>query len=292
MSRNPQKLIGGIIVILLTYTSNHRSGLQAVKIYSLFYGHTFRTMTFMKHPYTQFDLPTRHLGGDNHYVPPRARDSSEIDRRRSLPSGTILLEQQHRGLLITQDVLQNVQDAEDTTYAAQFIAACGLNSAWYQYARGSTYMRRHIALPYLVRPKDHPRPSCDEVLDASRKKIVRVAEAAGALATLHAEQKFGQSDRAISLGRSMAHATLEAACAPLADALYSRKDFALQAAVRTHCLNILDNARTLGLELGTPPSFAQLADPDSDLSVHIRREAPSDVYYAFDEAWSMHAMPR
>lgn len=246
----------------------------------------------MRNPYTQFDLPTRHLTGNNHYIPPRARDSSEAERRHDLPSGTVLLEQQHRGLLVASRVLEVVNDADDIAYTAQLIGACGLNSAHYQFARGSGFMRRHTALPYLAQPIDQPRPTSEDILASSRTKLSRVAETAGTLANIHAERRFGERDKAEVLGRSMTHAALEAACAPIADNISSRGAFAVQAAVRAHCLDTLDSARNLGIELGTPPSFAQLADPDSDLSVHVRRGAPSDVFYAFEEALDAHAMPR
>lgn len=246
----------------------------------------------MKNPYTQFDLPTRHLSGDNHYIPPRARDSTEAERRHELPAGTVLLEQQHRGLLIASTVLETVHDTDDVAYTAKIIAACGLNSAWYQFARGSQLMRRHVTLPYLARPIDQPRPTGVEVLDSSRVKLARVAEVAGALTIMHAERRSGQASKADTLGRSMAHAALEAACAPMADTISSRGAFGIQSTVRTHALGVLDTARNLGLELGTPPSFAQLSDANSDLSVHIRRDAPADVYYTFEEALEAHAMPR
>ena len=124
----------------------------------------------MKHPYTQFDLPTRHLQGNNHYVPPRARDSSEADRRHELPGGTVLLEQQHRGLLVATCILEAVSDTDDIGYTAQLIGACGLNSAHYQFARGSGFMRRHTALPYLAHPIDASRPTNEEIIASSRTK--------------------------------------------------------------------------------------------------------------------------
>lgn len=261
-------------------------------MFSLLFRALDHKMKHMKHPYTQFDLPTRHITGNDHYIPPRARDSAEADRRHELPTGTVLLEQQHRGLLVARTVLEAVHDANDVAYTAKFLAVCGLNSAWYQFARGSQFMRRHVALPYLARPADQERPSSDDILASSRIKLARVAETAGTLAAMHAKRQSGERDKADTLGRSMAHAALEAACAPIADTISSRGAFAVQATVRTHALGVLDTARNLSLELGTPPSFAQLADPDSDLSVHIRREAPTDVYYAFEEALDAHAMPR
>ena len=185
-----------------------------------------------------------------------------------------------------------MSDTADIGYTAQLIGACGLNSAHYQFARGSGFMRRHTALPYLAHPIDASRPTNEEIIASSRTKLARVAETAGALATIHAERKFGERDKAETLGRSMTHAALEAACIPIADTISSRSAFAVQAAVRAHCLDTLDNARTMALDLGTAPTFAQLSDPDSDLSVRIRREAPTDVYYAFEEALDAYAMPR
>lgn len=246
----------------------------------------------MKSPYTQFDLPNRHLTGANQYVPPKARSSTEIDRRHAMPAGTILLEQQHRGLQAAHDVLRIVSDENDIACVAKIIGACGLNSSWYQFARGSRVMRRQVQLPYLARPDAYPRPTSDEVLAQATGSLQRTAELAGKLATLRAENRVGQQGLGQRLGRVMAHAALEIACAPYTNEIAHESPFNTQIAVRAQSLETLEQSRALGYEIGTPPSFAQLADPDSDLSVHIRRTTPNDVYYAFEAALEAHAMPR
>jgi hypothetical protein len=263
-----------------------------VKKYSLHSCCLAHIVVRMKAPYTQFDLPNRHLVGTNQYVPPKARSSSEIDRRHAMPSGTIVLEQQHRGLQAAHDLLRNVSDENDILYVAQIIGACGLNSGWYQFAKGSRVMRRQLQLPYLARPDAYPRPTSDEVLAQASGNIQRTAELAGKLATLRAENRVGQQGLGQRLGRVMANAALEIACAPFADDIAQTSPFNTQAAVRTQSLEVLERSRALGYEIGTPPSFAQLADPNSDLSVHIRREAPTDACYAFEAALDAYAMPR
>lgn len=246
----------------------------------------------MPKPYTQFDLPARHIPGDHHYVPPRARQRDEIDRRRALPRGTILLEQQHRGLQVAQALLEAAHDENDVAYVSLYIATCGLNSAWYQCARNSRFMRRHTALPYIAQREEQPAPTTDSLLASTRSSFARITRTAGVLATYHAKQQPNEPLRADAFGRATAHAALSLACIPVLDTLQSGSVFHTQAAVRAHALATLDTARSIGAELGSPPSFAQLADPDSDMSVHIRRTARSEVFYALEAAQDMYAMPR
>ena len=58
---------------------------------------------------------------------------------------------------------------------------------------------------------------------------------------------------------------------------------------RMQSLRLLDTARNLGEVIGRHPSLKQLADPDSYLSVHIRRTAPRAAKQAFTDAYNIRA---
>ena len=63
----------------------------------------------------------------------------------------------------------------------------------------------------------------------------------------------------------------------------SRAD--LQHQMREASLDLLGRSRMAAIAIGAHPSLAQLADQDSPLSVHWRRNATSQAYDALDEAY-------
>lgn len=243
-------------------------------------------------PYTNFDTPRKLILAGNDYIPPKARTSEERERRHELPGGNLKLQQQERGIRVFSMVLNNIHDDNDVSFVSRVISSCGLISGWNQFARYAPVMRRQNSIPNLGWPLELERPSSDERLVLARNQLERVGESAGKLVTLHAERRRGIMQQSTKVGRAMVDAGLEVACIGLADDLQKTVPFETQVRVRNRCLEVFDDAHQLGAKLGTQPSFAQAADPDSDLSVHIRRTAPIDVFYAFEAAQAVHAIPR
>jgi hypothetical protein len=90
------------------------------------------------------------------------------------------------------------------------------------------------------------------------------------------------------LARTVGHASLTLSCVSLGDLIgYESSyltDFDLQDLARQRGLRVLEQSRIMQQVLGTPPSMAQLADPDSDVSVHWRRNAPNGALAAYELA--------
>ena len=247
----------------------------------------------MKKPYRDFDLPNRHLTeAHNHYVPPKARSSSEIERRHELPRGTVLAEQQLRGIAIAGHVLTKISDEPDVHFATAVLAPASLNTAWYSFARRSDVMRRRLKLPILRNGWFDEAPNSTMLLFQSQDQLSDLMAVAG----LHVAATMDRSPRLTKLstavGRLAGEAALHISCVEIADQLPETTPFVAQDMARIASLKTLQVARKLHADFDTPPSLAQLADPDSDLAVHIRRHAPNGAYEAYDEALGRFAITR
>lgn len=224
-------------------------------------------------------------------MPPKARTADEIDWRRSHPAGSVLAEQEYRGLLIASKVLKKVHDEPDVAYAASLIAASGLNSSWYDFVRYSDVMRRRVHLPVLGRGEQGSLLGQYNTLDNARMMVDHAAVAAQGLMRAVENGTAGRARKAVILGRTLGEASLALACVPDGERVRNMTPFMAQAWVREQGLHALQQARGMAVDLGTHPSIAQFADPTSDIAVAIRRHAPNVVEQAFDEALTEHAMP-
>lgn len=240
----------------------------------------------MKKPYTHFDLPKQHLVGQ-HYVPARARQSDEIERRRSLPTGTILLEQQRDGLAIASHLVEHVEEYPDLKFASDMLAASGINSGWYSYAQQADVMRRRLILPELAIDATDWRETRGGLMTKVREGLAHAAE----LGTAYASAKANHHEtkrQATLLGRQMGNVSLQLACVRLGNAPLALQAFEVQSAARDEALATLDLSRSIASEVGVNPSLAQLADADSPLSVYWRRHAPNGAFDALEQAREEH----
>lgn len=236
----------------------------------------------MNKPYRNFDLPKQHLD-DRHYVPERARTASEIERRRSVPSGTILAEHQRDGLLIASQMLQAIEEPEDLAFATDLIAMSGLNTSWYSYAAHSPVMRRRLNLPVLADEETDWYETSIGLRAKTQESLVGAVAIAEALATATQERRPTDRHRQ-QLGRRLGNVSLGLACIELSNSADAYSAFDMQHFAREQSLRTLEKARTFGDQIGSHPSIAQLADPNSDMVLHLRRHAPNGAFEAYEEA--------
>lgn len=244
-----------------------------------------------KRIFKDFDLPTNHLPGVQHYVPRRARSAAEIERRRGLRPGTLLAEHQVRGLTVASLILDHIEEPVDVQFSSKVLAVSGLNTAWYSFARGAEekVMRRRLKLPVLATGSSEHQPNLSILLLGSRDRLSKaVLDAHMLVAANELLPPAEVEDRKRQLGRSVGDISLELACVSSPDGIgrYGDviSDFDAQNFARKRGLWALHHARTLATEVGSYPSVAQLADPDSDLSVYWRRTAPNGAVDAYEEA--------
>lgn len=239
----------------------------------------------MKRPYSHFDLPTLHYSGPEHYVPPRTRDAEERARRHGRPPGTLLAEQQYTGLRVAEGIMNHTLDDDDIAFVAPLLAASGLNSSWYGFARNheNEVMRRRLELPRLIDETLMWRETRDGLLCKTREGLATAAQLAGLLAEAIAENR--QRTRLFTrTGRTIGNSSLQLACVTIGNVPYGLSPFEIQALARQHGLEALMMSRRAVAEVGVLPSVAQLADTDSPLSVFWRRHAPDGAYEALEAA--------
>lgn len=229
-------------------------------------------------PYTHFDLPKQHLSEQSHYVPPAARNLAEVARRRQLPAGTLLKEQQLGGMVVARDVLATVNPGIDTAFASRMIGMAMLNTSWYIFGKDAPgVMRRRLLLP-----KASDEPVMTRSAAATRAKILEGLdtgiELAEQVVDQHKKRRVSHAT-ARAFGRHIGNVSL--LCAVLGDGQRTMTGpvFAVQEHARTEALELLDNSRQIFEITGDAhPSVAQLADTDSPLSVYWRRSAPDGAY--------------
>ncbi len=239
-------------------------------------------------PYRDFDLPTRHLTGERHFIPPKARDEAEIERRRAQRPGTLLTEAQHKGVVIASRILAAVHAKDSLNFVAETLAPASLNTAWYLFGQDAPTMRRRLKLEVLGTDDPEQRPTAYMLHQSSVEDLQTATAYSAELvgATRAGLESTGRLRR--ELGRVLGHGALTLSCVPLGDTIgyeaAALSNFDLQAIARQRGLHALQQARVLTEAIGTPPSIAQLADPISDLSVYWQRNAPNEALEAYETA--------
>lgn len=242
--------------------------------------------------YKDFDLPTKHLSGATDYIPPRTRDEEEAWRRHNNPEGTLVLEKQRDGIAMARTILSASKELpeKDIEFVSDMIAASGLNSAWYSFARSASVQRRRLKLEMLATDDPEQRPTTYMLIDNAISDLDQTYNESGLLVAQHMIHDPEIERQHKIVGRSIGHAALTLSCAPLGDKIgygeIQMTDFELQELARNQGLETLYRARLLDQELGRAPSIAQLPDPDSEFCVYWRRNAPNGAMDAYEYALS------
>ncbi len=240
----------------------------------------------MKQPLRHLDLPTIHLPEFGHHIPRRATKADEIDRRRSLPSGTLRAEEQARGIAIASRLLWYIHEPQDIAYAERMIAAAGINTAWYSYASDSEVMRRRLLLP-RIDEADNLEP--EAIYNTAAEALADVVPIAGRLVSAHEFRRPTRDTYAAHVGLNVGNASLYLVATPLVEELAQYGYVSpgeIQRRVRSVGLRALEDSRTLYTQIGVHPSLAGLAHPDNQLAYHIRTHAPAGVVEALEYAQS------
>lgn len=236
----------------------------------------------------QLDLPTEHLTGTGeHYVPPKTRDSTERDRRHELPSGTLLLEQQHAGIGVMLATMQGLESPGTANYAIDMFAPSLMNAAWYQYGRDFEGMRRQVELESMIDDEGNFLTQ-EQRIEKLLERLTALHEMAGRTVVDHKERK-GQVTRHRKLGRAMGDTATTMLSIGMGDISPAVELAQVRLEVRDRSQRAIRMGRTAELTLGAYPSVAQFANPDSDALVAWRRHATDDAYQAMEAALSQAA---
>jgi len=233
-------------------------------------------------PFRDIDLPQQHFNDGAHYVPPRSRDSVEAFRRRTLPKGTVLAEQQQRGLVLATKVIDLIEDPTDRTFMYELLAGSGINTAAYSLQTDRT-QRSRLKLSILADDDAEWRQDLEGLRDNNHHNFLGATALAEVVVakTINRSPSIERHTRAF--GHHMGNTAIE--CAILsAGSLGGGSAFDVQDWARQQGLRALDFARTAHRRIGTHPTMAQFDDRDSDVMVYARRNAPDQVVLALEQA--------
>lgn len=236
-----------------------------------------------KQPYSNFDLPRQHLSQEGHYVPPKARDPEEIARRRTLPAGTVLAEQQAKGVEIAHTLLGRTEVGSDMKFVTHMVGMLTINASWYLFGRGAPdVMRRRLILPHIARYEDDSRLSAAELRENALEGLGLATDMAADFAGRYAERKLSVH-WARGFARHLGNVALDLAVLGDGNTTISGNAFAVQEHVRSQALDLLEYARQSGIDTGTHPSVAQLPDRYSQASLNIHKNGPDNVVQTYDD---------
>jgi hypothetical protein len=245
-----------------------------------------------------FDLPVANLNQYvGHYVPPPARDETEIARRKDNPKGSLILEMQSDGVEILSKTFEIIGDDKDANdYFAREIGGVCLNTAWYSYAnlplntsraKLDSVGRRRLEFPKLARFDDEGNIYYETEVNNSDELEDSFMLATGLATKLEKAHKSGNHNKAYVLRKQFGHKIGNTGLRLAATHLITShgKPYDIQTRVRDAGLTAIHDSRKL--HEGTYPTVAQLADNDSQLLVYLRRSSPTPMRDALIEATSL-----
>lgn len=239
-----------------------------------------------KQPYSHFDLPREFLSREGHYLPPKARDQAEIARRRSLPAGTLVHEQQAKGIEIASKIFASVETGEGMAFTTRLLGMTAINTSWYIFGqKAPDVMRRRLHLPKMANEETEERLSAAQLRLDTIQDFNVAHDLANGVAKAHLIDKLSVR-RANGFGRHLGNLALNLAVLGDGQTTISGNAFEVQEEVRSKGLNLIDGSINFVLDHDSHPSFAQLADYDSPLGVHWRLEAPNAAFDAYNEAFN------
>lgn len=249
----------------------------------------------MSKPPKHIDHIRNHLPKDDrHFKLPALRTPSEIEYWHEQMHGARIATFELRGLQAARTFTQRASTAEDIRFINNVLAPAGEVSAWYLKFFSSTRMRRVGHIPMLGFEDIDLRPTARDVHEQSKDALGQAIAIGHGFVRAHETRARDIHMHREALGTAIGDAALLLSTIEIADTVRPMRPYATQMAVRDHGLAMFERSRTMWKEIGSHPSLAQLAYPDSDLSVYIRRsdDTPPNMIEAFEEATAAYAIPR
>lgn len=217
-----------------------------------------------------------------HSVVRKALDSTEADRRGSLPSGTVKLEDQAKGMALIEQVVNNrFENPRDKRFLGTHLGYAALFGGLYTSATGtSKVMNRIYDIPEVAA---HEWTQTENGLWMQGKDIISAAASGSQELTIRHMNHMDSEDRTRRIGRSFGSSA--AFLFNYGQPIPSGTPYEAQFVVRERVMDAGFAARQQVDEIGRFPSVAALADIDSPQSSWLRRNAPSqEVYSAIVQA--------
>lgn len=239
----------------------------------------------------QYELPQNFVPRTApEYIPPVSRNAAEIERRRGMPPGSLVIEQQYLGALASGYFMEwLVQDGshEDVAFGSELTAAALLGSARLSLRGGRPVMRRHLHLPVVVDPVTDVQLTPAQRIKAMSSGLEGVADLSGDIYERKLSLKRRASlERAHRFGRAAGDAALWVALAPQGEEIGEPGMLAteVQLAVRGIADDALEATRVLRGKVGQNLSLAMIGGQAARLETYIEENAPGGVYDTLHDA--------
>jgi hypothetical protein len=239
-----------------------------------------------KKPFKNFNNPKQHLGGVGHYVAPKARSEAEKARRHAeLPrgAGALTAEHEQHGLEFSKVFFEKVKEAPAVHYVTGVLAVSAFNSSWYGYARyAKERMSRIQKLTEVVNEETDERLTRAEL----REQITYGFDVATGLhLPVVADRRAGRQNKrnTVTYSRFVGDLALKLSAMHHNVTEAAGNAYEVSVQVRDAALLTVEEARSMGSVIGSHPTLAQWANPDSPLAVDVRVNGPDEAVEAYHE---------
>lgn len=246
------------------------------------------SMNKERNPPKRYHLNRYQYNDINDWEPPRTRDPQLAMMRRQHPR-TLVIEQQSRSLhALTRFAEHEFDTPSEREYAKLLIARTSIGAASYDLHSDTMYSQLNLARMAEGSSKDgniwYETP---QGINAKvRQQLGWSAEMGG----LYLDSRRSAVDPELTerrrrhTGRLMGNVALGAIMIDMPKRIHNMDTVDAQVAVREHTMDFIEEVREYAQDIGVLPSVAQLAEPDSPLVVDIRRNAPTPVLRAYEQA--------
>lgn len=243
-------------------------------------------------PPKQLYLPRNQFEGLTDYETYPSHEPKVIAKRRAHP-GTLIADQEMRGIQIF-DMLDPARfdTPQEQRAASEIREHTGLGSSYYG-LRNNTTMYSVLTMGLIA---DGTRTYSSERFHTTQEehadRMHKFTNIAGMLAVTRYEalKQHTDPERAAQLsrhiGRNLGNAALHSRVHDMPGRFTHLHPVDIQLMVRDRSVDLLEEVIERSHMDGALPSVAQLAEPDSPVAVHIRRQAPSAVRKAYEQALS------
>ncbi len=244
-----------------------------------------------KAPYRNFDLPVVHLPEfvEGHYAPDKpfmSGDEARAEGDEFVTWKPQVAIEQLIGTRVATSNIRLVESPEALKFSSRFIAASGLNAAWYSFARyQEDVQRRVLKLPVLDSDNVDWRPTSAELHQTALDKFEYAQWEAFKIAKAYEKGKANLIDFNPAYGRTIGNIALTLSAIDLGDKVRGNRlvsNFFASHLARERAKDTLRDSGMLIKEIKSFPSIAQLGNPNSDLSTYLRHNGPQESRAAFN----------
>lgn len=241
-----------------------------------------------------FDLPADLHSEEEkgHFIPRKARSPEEIEARKALRPGALVLFHQAIGTKVMEKTLELIQPDELSEFSRRRIGAAAFNASWYSNARGAhldewgnSVMRRRLKLPVHYRKPEQTQVSFDSLVTDARRELQLSSEYADKYATSFNSKNCTILNNKTLYSRAIGRAALIIGSTLEINGIltaYSREE--QQEAAMRGAIQIRTDSIQLADSIGSIPTPAQFADFDSHLAVEWRRGGNNAEVEALEQA--------